>query len=399
MLKKRFWFFRLIVVIALLSVMVFTLNGCGTQDQSDSTMPKDTTKTSEQPKEDILIGVSTAITGPAPLEGERTKQGVNMAVEEINAAGGVLGRNLKVIFEDDANAADTVVNAINKLISNKVVAILGPTRSNNVSAAQETIAKAKMPWLVAGTSPKLVTFNNPYLFRMRASDNIVAKMAGKFAVEELKATKVGILFSSDEYGSAAKDIVEAFLKTVNIPVVSEGHNAGDKDMTGQIMKLKNNQVDCIVIWTHAPESAIACRQLKELNLNVPVIGWPTFTNQAFYDQVDAAIIEGHYSVTDFSQDNPDPEIQAYVKKFEATYNAIPEVHSTAYYDGVYIIADAIRRANSTDSEALRKALMETKDLKGMMSTKTANEKGELVHETLVVKIVNKTPTLVKSVRE
>jgi branched-chain amino acid transport system substrate-binding protein len=350
-------------------------------------------------EKDIVFGVSTAITGPAPLEGERTKQAITMAVEEINQKGGVLGRPLKPLIEDDQNTANVAVNAVNKLISENVVTLLGPHRSGNASAVQHIVARNKIPFMTGGTSPKLVTFNNPYLFRIRASDQLVAKVAAKYAVEELKAKKVGVFYNNDEYGTGAKGVIEEYLKSIKIPVVSEGHNLGDKDMTGQIAKMKNEKIDCLISWSHVPETAVVVRQLKELNLNVPVIGGPTHTNQEFLGLVDAAAIEGHFSVTDFAADNPAPRVQDFTKRVKAKYNIVPEIYVASYYDATFALADAIKRANSAEREAIRKALSATTGLQGVMSTLSANDKNELVHEAVIVRIKNKVPQLVKTVRE
>jgi branched-chain amino acid transport system substrate-binding protein len=380
MLAKRSVLLAGLIGLALVTLALLPISGSGAEKE-------------------IVFGVSTAITGPAPLEGERTKQGISMAVEEINQKGGVLGKQLKPMIEDDQNTANVAVNAVNKLISQNVVALLGPHRSGNASAVQHIAARNKILFMTGGTSPKLVTFNNPYLFRVRASDQLVAKVAAKYAVEELKAKKVGLFYNNDEYGTGAKGVIEEYLKSINIPLVSDGHNTGDKDMTGQIAKMKREKIDCLISWSHVPETAVVARQLKELNLSVPVIGGPTHTNQEFLGLVDPAAIEGHFSVTDFAADNPEPRVQEFVKRIKAKYNVIPEIYVASYYDAVYALADAIKRANSTDREAIRKALSETKGLQGVMSTLAANAKGELVHEAVVVTIKNKVPQLIKVVRE
>jgi branched-chain amino acid transport system substrate-binding protein len=352
------------------------------------------------PKGKILIGVSTAITGPAPLDGLRTKQGVEMAVAEINKKGGVLGKKLKLIIEDDQNTANIAVNAVNKLLSQDIVALIGPHRSGNAMAVDQIVLRNKIPYFTGGTSPKLVTLNNPYLFRVRASDTLVAKIAAKYAVDELKAKKIGVFFNNDEYGVGAKQVIENYLKSIGIPVICEGHNTGDKDMTGQIMKMKNSKIECLIVWAHEPEGALAARQMKELSLNVPFVGCPTFSTIGALDLIDANTAKGIISVSDFFADSPQSRVKAFVKKFKARYKVMPEIYAACYYDVVNVLVNAIKRAKSTDREAIRKALMATKNFKGVMSTLSANNKGELVHEMVIVKIKkNKVLKLVKTVKE
>ncbi|MGI6160520.1 MAG: ABC transporter substrate-binding protein [Christensenellales bacterium] len=395
------------IVIALMMLLVMGLTACGAPATGDATAPPatdstdtpDETEPATSEEGDILIGVSTAITGASPLDGERTRQGVELAVEEINAKGGVLGRKLKLVIEDDQNEAAVAVNVANKLMNEDIVAMLGPQKSGNAAAIQAIAAEKQVPFLTGGTSPSLVTFDNDYLFRIRASDQMVAQVAAKFAVEELDAKNIGILYNNDDYGTGGQKVVEAYLTEINVPFVQEGHNTGDKDSTGQLMKLKNAGVDAIVLWTHAPEAAVIVRQIQELGLNVPIVASPTLTNQDFLNLVDASMVEGHYSVADFSVDDPREELQDYVKNVKEKYDLVPELFMTTYYDGVYIIADAIERAGSTDREAVRQALMETKDLQGVMGLKSANELGELVHEATVVTIKDKSPVLMTVVSE
>lgn len=388
MFGKKSVVFNKTALLALLITVTLMFTGCGGSSTPDKAQSSE-----------ILIGVSAAITGPSPFEGERTKQGIELAIQEINNNGGVLGKKLRAVIEDDQNTANIAVNTANKLSSQNIVAIIGPHRSGNASAVSDIMQKNKIPFFTGGTSPTLLKLNNPYLFRVRASDSIVAKIAAKFAVEKLKGKKVGLMYNNDEYGTGAKSVMEDYLKSINVALISEGHNTGDKDMTGQIMKMKNSGVDVLILWTHVPEGSVAFKQLKQLNMNVPIIAGPGYTNETFYRLVDAATIEGAYTVTDFIDSNPDPKVQAYVKNFKAKYNADAEIYAACYYDAVFALADAIKRANSTDREAIRKALTETKGLKGVMSTMSSNDKGELVHEVIIAQIKNKVAIMLETIKE
>lgn len=378
------------VMLTILSVAsTFSLMGC----QNSST------SASGNKGGEILIGVDTALTGAAPLNGERTKQGINLAIEQINKNGGVLGKNLKAIFEDDQAVPNGAVNAVNKLMSQSIVGQIGPHLSGNVMAVQSIVEKNKKPMLVGGTSPSLTTTNNQWLFRIRASDSIVAKIAAKYLVEQLKATKVGIIFDNDAYGTGAKDVAVEYLKSINIPVFPEGYNSGDKDMTGQLIKMKNNNVDALIIWAHDAEAAIIAKQVKQLNLNIPVMGNPGFATSSVLDLMDSSTSDGIYTVTDFIPTNSDSKTQDFVKAFKEKYNIEPELYAAAYYDATYILADAIKRANSTDPDKIREALLQTKDLKGVIGTATCNEKGEMIHEAIVAQIKNNSAQMLSIVKE
>ncbi|MEN6316181.1 MAG: ABC transporter substrate-binding protein [Clostridiaceae bacterium] len=351
---------------------------------------------------EILIGVSAAITGAAPLDGERSMQGINMAVEEINANGGVLGKKLKITSEDDQNTSNIAVNVVNKLVANKdIVAVLGPHRSANAMATEQIFADAKMPFLTGASSPNLVTkVNNPYFFRIRGSDSFVGQIIAKFALEKLKATKIGIIYNNDDYGIGGRDVVKEYLTGKGCaPVIMEGHNTGDMDMAGAITKCKDAGINCLIVYTHDPEAAILARQMNELGLDVPVVGPVTFTLPTFLSLVTAEETKGFYSVADFVSGNPDPLASNFQKAFKAKYGVDPDLFAAAYYTGVYILKDAIERAGEASREAIQKALLETKDLPSVYGKLYSNDRGEIVHSAVVTEIVDNKPVYSTTVNE
>ena len=379
--------------------------GCGNaqstapqQEDSGATSAGAATATNGE----ILIGVSAAITGPAPLDGERSIQGINMAVEEINANGGVLGKALKTVVEDDQNTANIAVNVVSKLVANKdIVAVLGPHRSANAMATEKIFSDAKMPFLTGASSPNLVEkVDNPYFFRIRGSDSFVGQIIAKFAMDNLKGTKIGIIYNNDDYGTGGRDVVEKYLTDHNCaPVIMEGHNTGDMDMSGAIVKCKDAGVDCLVVYTHDPEAAILTRQMNELGLDVPVVGPVTFTLPTYLSLVNAEETKGFYSVADFVSGNPDPLASNFQKAFSDKYGVDPDLFAAAYYTGVYILKDAIERAGSADRDAIQKALLETKDLPTVYGKLYSNENGELVHSAVVAEIVDNKPVYSDTVYE
>ncbi len=407
---------RMISLILVLCLSMSLLIGCGnkgdnTGDSNTTNTPSDTTNTDNtdntdskddnEDKSDILIGVSTAITGSSPLDGERTTNGVQLAVDEINAKGGVLGgRKLKLVIEDDQNLGNIAVTVANKMMSEEIVAMLGPQKSSSALAVIPVAEQYQVPMLSGGTSPKLIESQSPYFFRLRASDTLVASIAAKFCLEEFDAKKIGVLYNNDDYGTGALGVIEEYLTGLNIPYVKEGHNTGDKDSTGQILKMKDEGVDAVIVWTHAPEMAVIARQIEELGLDVPIVGSVTTSNPDFLNLTDGSAVKGLYSVCDFSIEDEREMMQNYVKVSREKFDMDPDMFMTTYYDGVYLIADAIERAGSTDREAVRKALSETNGYEGIIAERTCNEFGELVHEAVVLQMdENKEAHLIKKVVE
>ena len=377
------------VSMLLALLLVFTCAACSsTKTEQTSDSAKTTAETAATETEasagntaastdPIRIGVSAAITGAAPLDGERSVQGIKMAVSEINAAGGVLGRPLEIVVEDDANDSATAVNVVNKLVSDQsIVALLGPHRSANAMAVEGIVAQAEIPYLTGASSPSLVEkVSNPWLFRIRGSDSFV-----------------GQINNNDDYGVGGRDVVVKYLTDAGYePLVVEGHNTNDTDMSGAVTKCINAGIDCLIVYTHDPEAAILTRQMNEMGLDVPIVGPTTFSLPTYLSLVTAEETEGFYSVADFVADNPDELVQKFYNSFVETYDVEPDLFAAAYYNGVYILADAITRAGAADRASIQKALLETKDLPSVYGTLYSNEHGELVHSAVVCEIVDNQP--------
>jgi branched-chain amino acid transport system substrate-binding protein len=384
-------------ILAISLALSILLTGCSSSKQTSSKNQNSSSSTNNTTSGSILIGVSTGLTGSFAADGEKVKDGVLLAIDEINKQGGVLGKKLEATFEDDQDNPTMAVNTVNKLIGEHVVALIGPTLSATVMPVSSIVQKYKVPTLTGATSPKLLTMNNPYLFMIRASDSITAKVAATFAVQNLKAKKIGILYNSDEMGTGAKGVIEDYLKSIGIPFVSEGHNTGDKDMTGQLTKMKNAGVDTLMVWTHDQEAAVIMRQIKELNLKVNVVGNPGFAMPQELNLMDKDWVEGVYTATDIVTDDPNTVVQDFVKKFNDRYHTLPDLYASAYYSAVKVLADAIKRAGSTDSDKISEALRQTKDFKTPEGTYTTDSSGALLHECIIAQIKDKTPHAVTHV--
>ncbi len=332
---------------------------------------------------EIKIGVITGITGPAALGGERATKGVTLAAEQINAAGGVLGKKLVIQIEDDAGSTAGAVNAENKLLGEGAVAVAGPLLSTNVIAVEQIVLGAKVPSVILGTSPKLYALENPYLFRVRASDAIVASSAAKFMYDNLGLRKIGILTNTDDFGSGALNVMKEYFKDKSdVTLTLQGVNTGDKDLTGQIVQFKNAGIEGLIYWGHEAEIVLMARQLDELGLEVPVLtsaSLPQVLNTVTGEQ-----IEGWYCAIDLSLEDDTPAIAQYIADFSERWGEKPELHSSAYYGGVKLLADAITRAGSTDGDAIRQALTETKDFKAVVGDFNCQANNDMLNGCCII---------------
>lgn len=196
-------FSKLLALVLVLS-LVFAFTACGKGGSDDT----------------IKLGILCSLTGNSQTNGGYAQQGAKMAVEEINAAGGINGKQIELVIEDDGGKADTAINAYNKLQSQKVVAIVGPMLSSLALAMDQNVQTGKIPLLIGATSAALTdNIDNPYFHRLRCSDTIMAEVAASYAVSNYGAKKIGIFYCSDDYGSGAMPTVWNTTKPATTPVI------------------------------------------------------------------------------------------------------------------------------------------------------------------------------------
>lgn len=395
-----------LTALLLALVMVLSVTACASNNTSATTgAPKAADTTAAENKVDdsafdgeIVFGLSTAVTGNFPLAGERTLQGVDLAVEEINAAGGVLGKKLTYIYEDDGNDATTAVNVVTKLLNEDVVAVIGPHTTGNTLAVQSLYAEAGMPFFSGGTGVKLENeMDNKYFHRIRPSDSICGAIAAKFAVENLGAKKVGVDYNNNDFGTGGRDVVVATLQELGVEYVEVAHNSGDTDMTTQLMNLQAAGVDAVILWTDDAEDVVTARQAYELGLDIPFITSAGVVMQQVLDQMEPEYVEGWYSATDFVPANDDPVVKTFVEAFNAKYGIDPELYASAYYGTVKALAAAIEIAGSTDHEAVNDALTQIKNLPAPTGTMTYGAHGNMIHSLVITQIHDLKPSVVSTV--
>lgn len=363
-----------------LCLMASALVGCGAPAApQNSSAPAAAGSTGNAASGDpILIGVSDMVTGPMAAGGLRMKQTITMAFEEINENGGVLGRPLEMVLVDDTGTPTGAVTAVNRILGSDIAACIGPHTSPMAAAASDLFRKAEVPFISGATSPSLVDAKNPYFFRISVSDGSVGAVIVKFAMEKFGAKKIAALHDTNDYGSAANAATEAYCKENNIEYYSEGFTTGDKDLTTQLMKVKNFEPDVIFAFSHDAEIALQVRQMSELGMgDIPFVGPNALPMPQTLDLIDAAQLDGVYAATDYFADASDETLNSFLERFRTRWNEEAERYSAFYYSASYLIADAIERAGTADPKAVRDALADTKDFSTILGNLTSNENGEL----------------------
>jgi branched-chain amino acid transport system substrate-binding protein len=317
---------------------------------------------------DIKVGVSGPFTGGSSSMGVSMRDGVRLATKEINAAGGINGNKIVLIERDDEAKNERGVQIAQELINNeKVVATLGFINTGVALASQRFYQDAKIPVINNVATGTLITRQFPnapenYVFRTSAADNIQAPMIAKEAVEKRGLKKVAILADSTNYGQLGREDLEKALKGYGVtPVATEKFNIGDVDMTSQLLKAKNAGAEVILTYAIGPELAQIANGMGKLGWKKPMIGSWTLSMARF---IDTAGKNGNGAVmpeTFIQQPATTPKrkafVDAYLKDFKPKNGIIASPVSAAQgYDSVYLLAAAIKQANSTEGPKILAAL-------------------------------------------
>ena len=317
--------------------------------------------------EPIKIGVTGPFTGGSAPMGVSMRDGVKLAVSEINAKGGVLGRKLELVERDDEAKNERGVQVAQELINKeKVVATVGFINTGVALASQRFYQEAKIPVLnnVATGSQITQQFADQpenYIFRTSASDQIQSSMIVDEAITKRKFTKVAILADSTNYGQLGRaDLEKALTKKGITPVAVEKFNIKDVDMTAQLLKAKQAGAQAILTYGIGPELAQIANGMEKLGWKVPMIGSWTLSMGNFIDNA-GKNGDGSMMPQTFIQDPSTPKrksfIDAYLKAYSPPGGRIPSPVSAAQgYDSIYLLADAIKQAGSTDGAKVRGAL-------------------------------------------
>jgi branched-chain amino acid transport system substrate-binding protein len=321
---------------------------------------------------DIKLGVSGPFTGGSSSMGVSMRDGVRLAAKEINAAGGINGNKIVLVERDDEAKNERGVQIAQELINNeKVVATLGYINTGVALASQRFYQDAKIPVMNNVATGSILTKQFPnapenYVFRNAAADNIQAPMIAKEAVEKRGLKRVAILADSTNYGQLGREDLEKALKTYGVtPVAVEKFNIGDVDMTSQLLRAKNAGADVILTYAIGPELAQIANGMAKLGWKKPMIGSWTLSMASFIDTAgkngDGATMPQTYVQSPSTTPKRKAFQDAYVKEFKPKNNNIASPVSAAQgYDSVYLLAAAIKQANSFEGPKIVAALQDLK---------------------------------------
>lgn len=338
----------------------------------------------------IKIGEVGSMTGSEATFGTSTHQGIELAANQINAAGGIKGKKIQIISLDDQGKPDEAATAVTKLITqNGVSAILGEVASSRSMAMAPIAQNHKIPMITPSSTNPKVTELGDHIFRVCFIDPFQGTVMAKFAHETLKVKKVAILrdIKNDYSVGLSNFFAETFKKLGGEIIVDQSYSAGDIDFKSQLTAIRAKAPQAIFVPGYYTEVGLIARQAHELGLKVPLMGGDGWDSPKL-TEIGGKAMDGNYFSNHYSSENQAPNIQEFISKYKAAYGTVPDGLAASGYDAMKVLADAMSRAKSLSSQDVRDAIAQTKDYQGVTGMITINEKRDAVKSAVVLKVEN-----------
>ena len=337
---------------------------------------------------EIVVGYYGDLTGRTASFGQSTRNGVEMAIDEINKAGGVMGRKVRVIVEDDQGEPNKAATVVSKLVNqDKVHAVLGEVASSNSLAAAPKAQEAKVPMISPSSTNPNVTQVGDYIFRVCFIDPFQGDVMAKFSANNLKAKRAAILYDfNSDYSRGLREFFTRSFKGLGGEIVAEqSYTQGDRDFSGQLTAIRSANPDVIYVPGYYGEVGVIANQTKQLGIKAPLLGGDGWDSPQLW-QLGGAALNGDYISNHYSVDDPSPAIQKFVADYKARYNILPDALAALGYDSMRVLADAIQRAGGTDGAKLRDAIAQTKNFAGVTGSISIDKDRNAVKPAVVLKL-------------
>jgi len=323
----------------------------------------------------IKIGEFASLTGKEASFGQMSHHGTELAIDELNAQGGALGKKLQLLTEDNQSKQGESKTIARKLISRDgIVALLGEVASGRSLEAAPVCQESKIPQISPSSTNPKVTEIGDYIFRICFTDPLQGKVLARFAQKTLKVTKAAVLTDAASTYSVglATYFKEAFTAAGGTIVDEQKYSGGDKDFKAQLTTIKAAGPEAIFIPGYYQDVGLIALQARELGITIPLFGGDGWESQDLVS-IGGPAVEGTYFSTHFSPEESGPVVQDFVRKFQAKYGVMPDAMAALGYDSAMLLADAFKRAGTTDGPKVRDALAATKDFPGITGQITIDE--------------------------
>jgi branched-chain amino acid transport system substrate-binding protein len=360
--------------------LVLVLAGCSGGSGSPTTTTPSASTSAAPSGTPFKVGFVGGISGVTALNAQSALDGLTIAVDKVNKAGGIMGRPIEIVTADDQGTPAGGVNAVTKLVSqDKVDAVFGPDLSSITLAVEEIPSKAGKLQFTSSISPQITESGvSNWIFRLRPNSNTGAKLTVDYVVNTLGFKRVGIMYSREGFGQAGLAGITAELKALGLdPVAVESGNITDTDFTSQILNLKKANPDVVLAWVNTEVAdAILTKQRIQLGLPGPIVGTNAMLSAVGLKLLGPAA-DGVIAAEDWDPSDSSPLSTAFVTDFKSAHpNDVITFHAPLYYDGILMLAKAAELGGGTSEEQLRSGMHDLHCYKGVMGNYNYDTKGD-----------------------
>ncbi|MGI5855781.1 MAG: ABC transporter substrate-binding protein [Candidatus Merdivicinus sp.] len=378
---------KFLSVLCAAALSAGVLAGCGGSGSNGNKV--------EEGASSIKIGLSYELTGAVATYGQSSVDGVKMAIDEVNAAGGINGKTIELV-EYDTKSDEAEATTLGKRLmgQDKVLAILGPATSGAFKAEIPDANNYKVPVISGSATANDVTVANgkvqEYAFRICFSDSYQGGAMARYAAENLGA-KTAVIYkdSGSDYAiGLAEGFTKSFTEAGGSILKEESYSTNDKDFKAVLTSIKDLNADVIFIPGYYQQAGLIIKQARELGIDVPILGADGFDSPDLIGLAGAENLNNVFFTNHYSSLDQDPTVQGFIAAFKEKYGREPDAFNALGYDEAKFLCDALSRCESLDSVSLQKALSETKDFKAVTGTLSVDENHDAVKEIVVIELQN-----------
>lgn len=338
-----------------------------------------------------IVGL-VELSGTGATAGTNFDNGVKLAVKEINAAGGILGRKIDYTSMDTQSNPGVAKALAQKAVDQNAYVVMGPVFSGSFIVSMAETRKAEIPNFTGGEAANITQQGNPYVFRTSFTQSTAMPKLARYIKDTVKAKTVAIIWVNNDFGKGGRDSMSKALEAVGIKVTADiPTDPGQVDFSGAVLKARESNADALFVYTNEEESARALRELKKQAYNKPIIGETTLTGQKVIELAgDAA--NGAVAHVGLTVDAPQPAIKAFDEKFQKEYKYKSDHNGMKGYSGMYVVKAITEKIGKFDSKAFAAAMhtakISAKDHPGVLLDVTFDQNGDLDRESFLVKVEN-----------
>ena len=340
----------------------------------------------------IKIANIVELSGAGATSGTNFKDGVELAVKEINAAGGILGHKIETTTSDTQSNPGVAKGLAQKAIDDDVFAVFGPVFSGSIMVSMTETRRAEIPNFTGGEASAITKQGNPYIFRTSFTQDTAMPKVARYIASNLKAKTVALIFVNNDYGKGGRDAIMKALDAVNVKVIADiSTEQSQVDFSVPVLKAKQANADIVFVYTNEEESARALRELRKQGWTKPIVGETTLVGQKVIELAgDAA--NGAVAHVGLTVDAPLPAMRAFRAKFEKAYKYVPDHNGIKGYTGIYLLKAGIEKVGKLDRKAVAKALhglsVSAAKEPGVIMDVSIDANGDLDRESFVVEARN-----------